>query len=811
MELESVIDFDCETHPVTAAEQAPRVVCLQWGYQPPAIFRRDSGGEGVIIDDPDLPWRGMSSFDLLGPVPLEEATEDDDPAEDARPRRVWPDEVKPQIVTGDEVIDCFREILRSGHLGRGVNLAYDLLCLLREAERRGLNLWREVFEWLAAGRYRDIEIDEKLIAIARGVTVHKTGLEALARRYLDLDLGDDKRGPGAWRLRYQELEGVPLERWPYHAKRYALDDILHGREIARRQLDVAVRIFGSPSIPDQVARPVARFCLHLQSARGVLTDYDRAVAARASLEELSDRLMAVLVSAGLMNSKIIFTGEGSLEAGDEVTIDGAPAIYLARCKKDGAPSTHGSYARVEFFEGGEELVSLKSVQTENKLKRSRNMAEIRRRISETLKGAGFDVPLTDTGLVKTDREVLEVIAGLSDDPGLECLTAKNKVDKLLSTYVSALCTREPMHWRYDCLKDTGRTSAASQKILTETSEGVPITIKSGTNVQNFPGFEKLKLAAKAVLPYLPEELALAPDAVEVWAAKHNPRAMVVARPGFIFSVFDYSAIELCTMARVLNVLFKRQSSLSEVINSGKDVHLYTGVRVHQTLWGETLTYEQLVSIHAEAKTYIAEGRPLTPLMERAISTRKMAKIVGFGFLGGMGAAKFRIYARSNYGVDVPLLQSKALRQAFFKTYPEITLYFAAINDRLAQGLPIVQIGTKRVRRGCTYTSACNSPFQGLAADGAMQALWLLTWASYVDASSPLFGSRPLIFEHDAFIVEVPDDKRADKAHEEVGRLMIEGMNVYLQDRNRPELSVEVRVEGALIRRAGSDPHSRWIK
>lgn len=812
MELESTIHADCETHPVSPTEQAPPVVCLQWCYQPAPLFRRDAGGEGVIVDDPDLPWRGMTSLDILGPVPDDEYTEDDNPAEEFQRRTVWPEETTPQILTGDDVLDFWRQAMESGHLIRGVNLSYDILCLIRHAERRGLNLWRQTLEWLAAGRYRDTEIDEKLIAIARGITVYKTGLEGLARRYLDLDLGDDKHGPSSWRLRYRELEGVPLCDWPYHAKRYALDDPLLDREISRRQLDVAVRLFGKPFIPDQVARPVARFCLHLQSSRGVLTDYPRAILARSSLEELSDHLMKVLVGAGLVNSKVIFTGSDALSSGASITVDGNPAVYRYRSTKAGEPSERARHAVVEFDSGEEEIVELRQIRTEEAVKHTKNTKEIRKRIAETLKGAGYPVPETETGLTKTDRETLELIAELSDDPGLLCLTAKNKTDKLLSTYVGALCTRHPMHWRYDCLKDTGRTSAAAQRFTVESAEGIPIKIKEGTNVQNFPGTRALERTAAAVLPYLPPAVRDAPGAVQAWAAKHNPRAMVVARPGYVFSIYDYTAIELGCMARVLNVLFKKPSTLAQVINTeGMDPHLYTGVSVHRTLWGESLTYEQLVERHKEAKHEQGEGRKLHPALAHVLDTRKMSKIVGFGFLGGMGAKKFMVYAKSSYGVDVPFGQSKALRQGFLQTYPEIPLYFKATSDRLAEGLPIIQIGTRRVRRGCTYTSACNSPFQGLAADGAMQALWLLTWASYADEGSPLFGSFPLIFEHDAFIVEVPEGPGARAAHEEVGRLMIQGMNVYLEDQRNPELSVKVRVEGDLIERTSDDPHSRWIK
>jgi len=53
--------------------------------------------------------------------------------------------------------------------------------------------------------------------------------------------------------------------------------------------------------------------------------------------------------------------------------------------------------------------------------------------------------------------------------------------------------------------------------------------------------------------------------------------------------------------------------------------------------------------------------------------------------------------------------------------------------------------TGRVRGGCTYTQIKNSPFQGLAADGAKLALWRLLRA----------GFSIIAFIHDEIIVELP--------------------------------------------------------
>ncbi len=58
--------------------------------------------------------------------------------------------------------------------------------------------------------------------------------------------------------------------------------------------------------------------------------------------------------------------------------------------------------------------------------------------------------------------------------------------------------------------------------------------------------------------------------------------------------------------------------------------------------------------------------------------------------------------------------------------------------------PVATI-TGRIRGGVTFTAARNSPFQGLAADGAKLAMWQLMLAGY----------RVVAFVHDEFVIELP--------------------------------------------------------
>lgn len=960
-----VLHLDTETHPVTQDDPSPPPICLQWcvGLEPevrtgaasPFLPHGEGGlefdppvgarGEGFLVDeDPSWRWPQWSMVDLLGPAPDGEATEDDDPAEDFRACKPCDLDLEPVLLAGDDILDGFRWALEETDLLLcGVNIPYDLLVLLRASERRGLPLWRSVLEALAAGRLRGTDVSEKLLCIALGREEHRFGMEGMAHRYLGLDLGSDKHGPGAWRVRYRELERWPgededewlaavksgavtrehlaaayagdlplggprdLGTWPYHARRYALQDVVIDREIWRRQRDVALRLFGAPRdgcdlnslIPDEVARPVFQFALHLQSTTGVRTDYQAACAARTSLADASDRLMAVLVKAGLVRRKEIWTGEEAIKPGAVLTSVDRPGEtfrFVERVDAKGAANPRGRSATVTREEDGtaERLpvtgLHLAAEMGEG-LHLSRDMAEVRRRVEATLRDAGYadhgqeaepdplglatppsaafmsawkELPRTETGLVKTDREVLDLVCGMADDAGLKALGALGKVQKLASTYVIPLCCDRTVRWRYDVLKDTGRTSASALRFFGASAEGHMMSLKEGTNFQNFPGGQALERTARA----LAENLGLltgdeARDAAWArdWVRRHDPRRMVRARPGRLFANHDYKAIELGCMARVLNVFGKSPSSLAAVVNSGKDAHLWTGVRVHPILHcGETLSYEALktikdsaelgpeksltpkqVQVMQEARAIAAAlGSPLAALQKRVSSTRKMCKVVNFGFLGAMGAAKFILYAFQGYGVRVEMDVAKALRKAFLDTYPEVRDYFERVSDLLRRSMPVVQIGTGRVRRVDRYAAACNSYFQGLAADGGAQAAWLLLWQSKV-GPGPLFDTQadPLIFEHDAFLVEFLSEAAEEwqwldaeieaaalrgasndsgiillserrevirkaaqdcAASAEVGRLMVAGMDVYLKDERRPELSVRSETDGKVSTR-----------
>jgi len=88
-----------------------------------------------------------------------------------------------------------------------------------------------IFRAYADGRVLDTAVREKLISIADGRMSDPIASQRLRFSLADLavsyglaDRTSQKKGPDVWRLRYHELDRVPLAQWPKPATQYAMDD-----------------------------------------------------------------------------------------------------------------------------------------------------------------------------------------------------------------------------------------------------------------------------------------------------------------------------------------------------------------------------------------------------------------------------------------------------------------------------------------------------------------------------------------------------------------------------------------------------------
>ena len=93
-------------------------------------------------------------------------------------------------------------------------------------------------------------------------------------------------------------------------------------------------------------------------------------------------------------------------------------------------------------------------------------------------------------------------------------------------------------------------------------------------------------------------------------------------------------------------------------------------------------------------------------------------------------------------------------------------------SRLYSREPVIT-ATGRIRANASYAACRNGIMQGLAADGAIHALWDLWRAGY----------KIVNFIHDEIICEVPEDENLPTRVAEIERLMIEGMQKVVPGAN----------------------------
>ncbi len=199
-----MISYDFETYLISAEEPSPKPVCLSW---------YDGKDKGIIV----------------GMKPMETYLK--------------------SILTGKEIIIAH-------------NMRYEALVINRWfPELRGL-----LFDKLKRNELACTKLYEKLINCTVKKPLFSVSLADLVKHYFKVDISEDKKKPDAWRLRYHELEGVPLEEWPKEAVDYSISDSVWAYKIYTEQLKTPM------SCGLAVA---AEIYLNLMGQYGLLVDQNR--------------------------------------------------------------------------------------------------------------------------------------------------------------------------------------------------------------------------------------------------------------------------------------------------------------------------------------------------------------------------------------------------------------------------------------------------------------------------------------------------------------------------------------------------------
>ncbi len=338
-------------------------------------------------------------------------------------------------------------------------------------------------------------------------------------------------------------------------------------------------------------------------------------------------------------------------------------------------------------------------------------------IQEYLKSVG-KVALTEKGQIETTVDALKGCG----NSALEALADFGPKKTVLSTYVPALMEAKQspqkiLHPRFMPFSETGRVNGREPNLL---------------NLPRSGGI----------------------------------RECFIPRDGHCFIFSDYDAAEMRTFAQALLDIIK-ESKLARNYRKDPnfDPHTYLAAAYLK------ISYEEALELKSKGDKKLKK-------------TRQLMKAANFGFLGGSSANTFLAFAE-NYGItDITLKEAEALRAFYLQVYPEVKQYFNWISTKIRQctmdgDISVILPRSRRIAGHRRFTQACNVYVQGVAADGALKALYEITKACF-DRSSALFGSRPVLFIHDEIVVEAPLGK-APVAAKEVQRLMQECMQHFTPD------------------------------
>lgn len=635
-----------------------------------------------------------------------------------------------ELIHHTQAREWVEALLESDRVLVGANVAFDMGVIA--------SMWPDllpaIFEAYEQDRVTDVLIREKLQHIAVGVY----------RGYETTE--------GSWRGLNYSLEslasrrlGKQLDKDTWRLRYGELIDvpIAFWPEGARHYaIDDAISTRdvyldqGTEWLADEFRQARAAWWLQLMSAWGLRTDPVAVELLAMRLEKRYEEVAEHLIECGLL--RVVFDRDTAaikkklIEAYAEQGTE--PPLTASGNPRTGLKQLRDS--------GSTELVALAAY---NKLRRKKQP------VPEDLIDKLIDAGLLHERLVRNTKDAAELMRKTCRDKGLALVLTPNEGVKLDRD----TCERVG----HPDLEAYAELSGLTTKLSNFVS-----LLERGTHTPIQPNFETLLETGRT---------SSSPN-VQNLPRKGGVRECFIPRAGKVYAAADYSGFELRTVAQVCLNLFGF-SRLADALNRGFDPHL----EIARRLVG--CTYER-------ATLRLKAGD------EEIDTARQVGKVANFGFPGGLGIVSFVDYARKSYGVIVSEEEAAALKAYWLEAWPEFGLYFKYIGDICTEPVPrIEQFYVQRYRANVSFCQACNTLFQGLAADAAKRAGFHIAKACYIDESSPMFGSRPVNFVHDEFIVETTDDDRAHDVAVELSRLMVEGADPFLPD-------LEVVAEPYLMRR-----------
>lgn len=198
------------------------------------------------------------------------------------------------LLVGDDIEPFLEKILNENYLIVAQNATFELLVTFKYYPK----LKTKIIESLKEGRWYCTQLYQTLLDNIAEKPTYASSLAQLVLHYFNEDLSTEKSDPDAWRLRYSELESVPLLAWPKRAVDYAINDSIWAYKVRENQLKINRLVGYKEHIK-------ASFALNWMATRGMLTDTDRVDLLSDEIDALLNPTYAWLENLGFMNRKTV--------------------------------------------------------------------------------------------------------------------------------------------------------------------------------------------------------------------------------------------------------------------------------------------------------------------------------------------------------------------------------------------------------------------------------------------------------------------------------------------------------------------------
>jgi len=571
---------------------------------------------------------------------------------------------------------------------------------------------------------------ERIIALSAGnASIHS--LAGMMKVYFDRDISKSKT-QDSWRLRYKELDGVPVDEWDTNAVDYAIEDahlavlVYLAQEIEARGINARLREF-HPDVNvlgDAPRQAYASFILHhMSSVHGININPSKIADTRAAALKHHNALLPDLLSLGL------YTPAPKTPRGVKLAKRKLQCLYHEALTLVGAENDPSFYS-------ANALGVVEKISTAADTRLALNQAILR--VLKTGKNLTTYAALNDT-----QKEYLTVLHSVIN----QCADL-DSYWKEISTFISAvergrLNPDSRLRFSMNGLVATGRTSSKNP------------------NLQNLP-------------------------------RGGGVRSCIEPQPGYVFLISDYSAAEFRTLGQINED--EAGVGSSEIARQyradrGFDPHLYAASR----MW-EIEKHEDMPS--ARAKAIMANEadpnyKPLKKLRQLAkiVNFGLAGGLTSTSLISYARGYNVELTLQESEQLCSRWLQVWSEMSDYFNRRKRLysTDYRGDYHNDNDDSRVYVFRRDNRARFCKQYTVSCNTPFQGMAASGCKEALTAIFEECYFSKKSPLFGSYPVLMVHDEVVLETPYDgteqglNKVRAAAARFSTLMVAGMEKFTPD------------------------------